>query len=80
MVSLSNYGLGVDQVGKVKMAILKKSVWIDDDGKIAEGDSMPSKWKKGKLLGAKGQEVTDAQAKEWGIGSKAKAPAENKGK
>ena len=48
MVSLSNYGLGVDQVGKVKMAILKKSVWIDDDGKIAEGDSMPSKWKKGK--------------------------------
>ena len=42
MVSLSNYGLGVDQ--------------------------------------AKGQEATDAQAKEWGIGSKAKAPAENKGK
>ena len=62
------------------MAILNKSVWINEDGKIAEGDSMPSKWRKGKLLGAKGQEITDTQAKEWGIGSKAKAPTENKGK
>ena len=41
---------------------------------------MPKAWRKGKLLGAKGQEVSDLQAKEWGLGKKAKAPAENKGK
>jgi hypothetical protein len=32
------------------------------------------------LLGKKGQEVSDAQAKEWGIGKKAEAPKENKSK
>jgi hypothetical protein len=70
------------QVGKKNM-ILKKYVWIDDAGKIAETseNTLPKTWRKGKLLGAKGQEVSDLEAKEWGLGkSKAKAPAENKGK
>ena len=35
---------------------------------------------KGKVLGRKGQEITDAQAKEYGISTKAKAPKENKSK
>ena len=76
--------LGESKVGKNKM-ILKNYVWIDDAGKVAETseNQMPKTWRKAKLLGAKGQEVSDLQAKEWGLGkakAKAKAPAENKGK
>jgi hypothetical protein len=69
------------QSGKAKMQ-LKKYVWIDEAGKVAEtsDNSLPKGWRKGQLLGAKGQEVSDLQAKEWGLGKKAKAPAENKGK
>jgi|TARA_Y100000114_G_scaffold123227_1_gene118752 hypothetical protein len=60
---------------------LKKMVWQNEEGEIKETtDGLPKGWRKGKLLGATGQEVTDAQAKEWGISSKAKAPKENKSK
>ena len=60
---------------------LKKYVWKNEAGDIKETtDGLPKGWRKGKLLGATGQEVTDAQAKEWGISSKAKAPKENKSK
>ena len=60
---------------------LKKDLWIDEEGKVAEGtDGLPKGWAKGKLLGRKGQQITDAQAKEWGIGTKAQAPKENKSK
>ena len=73
--------LGESKVGKNKM-ILKNYVWIDDAGKVAEAKhgEMPKGWAKGKLIGVAGTEVSDAQVKEWGIGTKAKAPAENKGK
>ena len=69
------------QSGKAKMQ-LKKYVWIDEAGKIAETShgEMPKGWKKGKLLGAAGQEISDLTAKEWGLNAKAKKPAENKGK
>ena len=69
------------QSGKNTM-LLKKYVWVDEAGKEAEttDNQLPKTWRKGQLLGAKGQEISDAQAKEWGLGSKAKAPAENKGK
>lgn len=60
---------------------LKKDVWQNDAGEIAEGkDGLPKGWVKGKLLGRAGQEVTDAQWKDWNIKTKAKAPAENKAK
>ena len=74
-------GKGGLQSGK-KIMKLKKDVWINDEGKIAEAPAgeMPKGWAKGKLLGATGQEVSDLTAKEWGIGKKAKAPSENKGK
>lgn len=76
--------MGESEVGRKKME-LKKYVWADDDGKVAETTNreLPKGWRKGKLLGAKGQEVSDAQTKEWGLGkakAKAKAPTENKGK
>ena len=68
---------------KRKIMILKKYVWKNaEDGKVMETteNQIPKAWKKAQLLGAKGQEVTDAQAKDWGLGTKAKAPKENKGK
>ena len=82
LVTRSSFnGQGELQSGK-KIMELKKYVWIDEAGKIAEtsDNSLPKGWRKGQLLGAKGQEVSDLQAKEWGLGKKAKAPAENKGK
>ena len=64
--------------------ILKKYVWIDEAGKVAETteNQLPKTWRKGKLLGGKGQEVADAEVKEWGLGkaTKAKAPVEDKSK
>ncbi len=74
---------GEAPLGKEKMAhVLKKDVWVDDEGKVAESDGdIPKGWRKGKLLGRKGQEVSDMQAKEWGLKeTKAKKPVENKGK
>ena len=82
LVTRSSFnGQGELQSGK-KIMKLKKDVWINEEGKIAEAPAgeMPKGWRKGKLLGATGQEVSDLTAKEWGIGKKAKAPAENKGK
>ena len=65
---------------KAKMK-LAKDVYINDEGQVKESaKGLPTGWAKGKLLGRKGQEITDAQAKEWGFGKKAKAPAENKSK
>ena len=83
LVTRSSFnGQGELQSGK-KIMQLKKYVWVDEAGKIAETseNQLPKTWRKGQLLGAKGQEVSDLQAKEWGLGkAKAKAPAENKGK
>jgi len=82
MVTSSNFGLGKSNVRKETMAhTLKKDTWLNEDGKVGQSnDKLPNGWKKGKLLGRKGMEVTDSQAKEWGLNAKAKAPAENKGK
>ena len=84
LVTRSSFS-GKDELQSGEKMILKKYVWIDEAGKIAEtaDNQMPKTWRKAKLLGAKGQEVSDLQAKEWGLGkakAKAKAPAENKGK
>ena len=64
---------------KMKLA---KDVYINDAGEVKESaKGLPTGWAKGKLLGRKGQEVSDMQAKEWKLKeTKAKAPVENKGK
>lgn len=73
-----------DPLGEDKMAqTLKKDVWINEAGNIKQSaEGLPAGWKKGKLLGRKGQEISDMQAKEWGLNkeTKAKKPVENKGK
>ena len=85
LVTRSSWNGNGELQSKEKRMQLKKYVWIDEAGKIAEttDNQIPKTWRKGQLLGAKGQEISDAQAKEWGLGkakAKAKAPAENKGK
>ena len=80
VLSHSSFESGAIDQRKAKMK-LAKDVYINDEGQVKESaKGLPSGWAKGKLLGRKGQEITDAQAKEWGIGKKAKAPAENKSK
>lgn len=54
---------------------------MNEAGEVKESADLPKGWAKGKLLGAEGQEVNDAQLKEWGLtATKAKAPKENKAK
>ena len=84
LMSHSSYTAGADQTKKRKTMKLKKDLWINEEGKVAEGnDGLPKGWAKGKLLGKKGDEISDLQAKEWGLDkpkAKAKAPSENKAK
>ncbi len=72
----------VHNLGKENMFIVKKDAWMNEAGEVKESaDELPKGWKKGKLVARKGQEITDAQAKEWGLNkasTKAKAPKENK--
>jgi len=82
VLSHSSYSSsGVDPGGKIVK--LKKDVWCNEEGVCAESkdDQLPAGWKKGKLMGRKGQEVTDAEWKSWNVVSlKAKTPKENKSK
>lgn len=84
MVTRSDWATNLDEdhLGKENMAhILKKDTWQSEDGQVKQSDNgLPKDWKKGKLLGRKGVEVSDLQAKEWGLTTKAKAPTENKAK
>lgn len=80
VLSHSSFMEGAMNQERQKMK-LAKDVYINDEGIVKESaKGLPTGWAKGKLLGRKGQEISDAQAKEWGIGKKAKAPAENKSK
>jgi hypothetical protein len=81
MTLMSHYSYGGSQVGEEKM-ILKKDVWCNDAGECVEtSGGLPKGWAKGKLMGKKGQEVSDAEYKSWNIvATKAKAPKENKAK
>ena len=61
---------------------IKKDLWINEDGKVAEGEKggLPKGWAKGKLVARAGAEISDIEAKEYGLSkeTKAKKPAENK--
>jgi|TARA_E500000331_G_C16738499_1_gene489819 hypothetical protein len=80
VLSHSSFKSGAIDQREEKMK-LAKDVYTNDAGDIKESaKGLPTGWAKGKLLGRKGQEISDAQAKEWGIGKKAKSPTENKSK
>jgi hypothetical protein len=78
---LSYKQAGVSQTEKEKM-ILKKDLWINDEGEVKEGSSegLPKGWAKGKLVARAGSEISDLEAKNYGLKkeTKAKEPKENK--
>lgn len=82
-MSHSSYSVGATLPEGKKM-ILKKDVYQNEEGEIKESSNgLPKGWRKGKLLARAGHEISDAQAKEWGIGKvekKAVEPKENKAK
>ena len=78
---MSHHSYGGSLVGEVKME-LKKDIYMNDAGECVETTGgLPKGWAKGKLMGKKGQEMSDADYKALNIvATKAKAPKENKGK
>ena len=51
------------QTGKKETMILKKDIWIDEAGKVGEGNNgLPKGWAKGKLVARAGEEISDLQA------------------
>lgn len=85
LLSHSSYvsNLGGMQTGKKDTMILKKDIWIDEAGKVGEGNNgLPKGWAKGKLIARAGEEISDLQAKELGLKkeTKAKKAQENKSK
>lgn len=62
---------------------IKKDLWINEDGEVKEAQTngdLPKGWAKGKLIARAGAEISDIEAKEYGLSkeTKAKKPAENK--
>ena len=84
LFSHSSYSVSAEQDREDKMIKVKKHLYINDKGEIKEGgkDELPKGWAKGKLLANEGDEISDLQAKEWGLSktTKAKKPTENKSK
>ena len=81
MTITSHDSYGGSIVGEEKME-LKKDIYMNDAGECVETTGgLPKGWAKGKLMGKKGQEMSDADYKALNIvATKAKAPKENKGK
>ena len=82
MVLFSSSSFGGEETNKGNNMKLKKDLWINEKGDIAEGSKgLPKGWAKGKLIAKAGDEISDLQAKEYGLkDTKAKKPAENKAK
>jgi hypothetical protein len=59
---------------KEKMKI-KKDLWINEEGEVKEGSegNLPKGWAKGKLIARAGAEISDLEAKEYGIKKETKA-------
>ena len=81
MTIMSHHSYGGSLVGEVKME-LKKDIYMNEAGECKETTGgLPKGWAKGKLMGRKGQEMSDAEYKALNmVETKAKAPKENKGK
>ena len=81
MAIMSHHSYGGSIVGEEKME-LKKDIYMNDAGEYVETTGgLPKGWAKGKLIGKKDQEMSDADYKALNIvATKAKAPKENKGK
>jgi len=82
LFSHSSYSLGAKQTERKKMKLSKDL--YEKDGEYVLSDGHPKKWggQGCHLVGRKGEEITDLQAKEYGIAkeTKAKKASENKAK
>ena len=85
MFSHSSYAsnLGGKQTEEKENMKIKKDLWINEEGEVKEAQAngdLPKGWAKGKLIARAGAELSDLEAKEYGIKkeTKAKAPKENK--
>jgi len=78
---MSHHSYGGSIVREEKMK-LKKDIYMNEAGECKETTGgLPKGWAKGKLIGRKGQEMSDADYKALNmVETKAKAPKENKGK
>ncbi len=82
MLSHSSYLESESKTEKEKMVYkLKKDLYKKDD-KYIESDGHPKEFagQSVSLVARAGEEISDLDAKEWGLGKKAKAPKENKAK
>lgn len=84
LFSHSSYSVGAEQTErKIKKMKLQKDLY-EKDGEFVLSDGHPKKWagQGCHLVARKGKEISDLQAKEYGIKkeTKAKAPKENKAK
>lgn len=82
MFSHSSYLESADKTEKETMVYkLKKDLYKKDD-KYIESDGHPKEFagQSVSLVARAGEEISDQDAKEWGLGKKAKAPKENKAK
>ena len=75
--------LGEKQTMEKEIMKIKKDLYMNEDGEVKEGSAkgdLPTGWAKGKLIARAGTEISDLEAKEYGIKkeTKAKAPKENK--
>ena len=81
LVTRSSFsGKGELQSKEKESMQLKKYVWLDEAGKIGQTaeNNLPKGWRKGKLMGKKGQEMSDADYNALNIiAKKAQAPKEN---
>ena len=61
---------------------IKKDLWINEEGEVKEGSNgeLPKGWAKGKLVARAGAEISDLEAKEYGLKkeTKAKEPKDTK--
>ena len=80
--SYASNSSGTNTTKEKKMFTVKEDIYTNDAGEIkASKNGLPKGWAKGKLLARIGMEISDLQAKEWGLKeSKAKKPTENKAK
>jgi len=82
LFSHSSYSLGAKQTERKKMKLSKDL--YEKDGEYVLSDGHPKQWggQGCHLVGRKGEEITDLQAKEYGIAkeTKAKKASENKAK
>jgi hypothetical protein len=72
---LSYKQASANQTKKKENMKIKKDLWINEEGEVKEGtaNGLPKGWAKGKLIARAGEEISDLEAKEYGLKAENKA-------